>query len=305
MNQIKRIIHSTIGKALVLATVALTLAGGTSAAFDSQKPSYLTYTQIDFPEAMITAALGINNAGKIVGVFLDSMGNQHGFVMEETDFTQIDVPNAASTLSARGINDAEQIVIPFIDSSGFPRGALLDDGVFSPIDVQAVGGSGPHAINNRGEIVGFLVDGNGLAHGYRLDLDNGNVIQIDFPGALETNAIGINNGGDIVGEYRLRVDAPIQGFLLRDGIYTKIDFPGSMVTQVSGINDAGQIVGDYEDPLGLHHGYLWEDGEFKRVIDIPDSLQTQVLAINDVGQIVGIFVSVDGRGHGFVMNTLP
>jgi hypothetical protein len=39
----------------------------------------LTFTQIDFPGAVLTAAFGINDRGQIVGVFIDGGGVAHGF----------------------------------------------------------------------------------------------------------------------------------------------------------------------------------------------------------------------------------
>ncbi|PYX05112.1 MAG: hypothetical protein DMG88_22555 [Acidobacteria bacterium] len=38
------------------------------------------FRSIDVPTANLTVALGINNAGRIVGRFIDSAGNEHGFV---------------------------------------------------------------------------------------------------------------------------------------------------------------------------------------------------------------------------------
>src|SRR5205085_687709 len=37
-------------------------------------------TTIDFPGATCTGALAINNAGQVVGAYLDSVGREHGFI---------------------------------------------------------------------------------------------------------------------------------------------------------------------------------------------------------------------------------
>lgn len=62
--------------------------------------------------------------------------------------------------------------------------------------------------------------------------------------ATGTNAVGINNAGQVVGEYS---DASgIHGFLFSGGTYTTLNDPlAPNFTEVFGINGAGQIVGDY------------------------------------------------------------
>ena len=62
---------------------------------------------------------------------------------------------------------------------------------------------------------------------------------IDVPGASLTEGFGINDSGQIVGDF---FDATgSHGFLDTGGSFTTIDVPGS-VTQTRGINDSGQIV---------------------------------------------------------------
>src|SRR5205085_2168968 len=74
------------------------------------------FAAIDVPGAISTQALGINDAGLIVGNFSDGT-TVHGFLDAAGSFTTIDVPGASSTI-ANGINDAGQIVGFFVDNSG-------------------------------------------------------------------------------------------------------------------------------------------------------------------------------------------
>src|SRR5437762_13541527 len=65
------------------------------------------FTTIDVPSAFRTIALGINNAGYVVGSF-DDVNGTHGFVRDTGgNFTTIDFPNASST-EAHGINDRSE-----------------------------------------------------------------------------------------------------------------------------------------------------------------------------------------------------
>src|SRR6266446_696148 len=93
------------------------------------------FTQIDVPGAFSTAALGINNAGQIVGSFNQGV---HGFLDAGGSFTQIDVPfpfcrfPGACFTEASGINNAGQIVGSF---GLLDPGFLLTGGSFTQIDV--------------------------------------------------------------------------------------------------------------------------------------------------------------------------
>ena len=67
-------------------------------------------------------------------------------------------------------------------------------------------------------------------HGYLLD--NGAFTQIDFPGALETQAQKINNRGQIVGNF-LDAERDIHRYLLDNGVFTEIVFPGEVTRAFS------------------------------------------------------------------------
>jgi len=77
---------------------------------------------------------------------------------------------------------------------------------------------------------------------------------LDVPGAITTNANGINNAGQIVGTYF--ANDMYHGFLLDGGNYTSLDVPGAIRAYAQGINDAAQIVGSYEDAQFRNHGFL-------------------------------------------------
>jgi len=64
---------------------------------------------------------------------------------------------------------------------------------------------------------------------------------IDFPGGDSSEALGINNGGQIVGYYT--VAGQFHGYLFSGGVFSVIDFPGSSGTIPASINNAGDVVG--------------------------------------------------------------
>jgi len=124
---------------------------------------------------------------------------------------------------------------------------------------------------------------------------------IDVPGSIETNALGNNDAGDIVGAYRT-ADNKVHGFLLSGGTYTTIDPPGGTAgTSAVGINNAGQITGTYGIDGFRDWGYLFDSGSYT-TINPPGSVENGANKINSFGQVAGGF-STGGfliDQHGYV-----
>jgi probable HAF family extracellular repeat protein len=128
-------------------------------------------------------------------------------------------------------------------------------------------------------------------------------IDVPFSDATGTAAVGINNNGQIVGNYADQSRA--HGFLYAAGAFTLLEVPfsGVIATEALGINDRGQIVGSYLDPGGTNPGqggFLYAAGVFT-LQDVPFSgaIGASPLGINDQGQIVGDYRDSSGQ-HGFL-----
>src|ERR1041385_1959145 len=82
----------------------------------------------------------------------------------------------------------------------------------------------------------------------------------DPPGSVTTTVQGINNSGQLVGNFS---DAAGSHAFLRIGAaYTTFAVPGASQTFAAGINNVGQITGQYTDATGAH-GYIRStDGMF-------------------------------------------
>jgi len=123
-------------------------------------------------------------------------------------------------------------------------------------------------------------------------------VRISVPGAVSTEARGINNNGEIVGFYRTIVcgdndivvpDCPTKGFKYVNKSYVKLMVPNSRSTAILGVNDFGDLVGFYAKRDGTTHGFLWLHTNVIKTIDFPGvSVFTTVpIAINKAGTIVG------------------
>jgi uncharacterized membrane protein len=124
---------------------------------------------------------------------------------------------------------------------------------------------------------------------------------IDFPGAIDTRAFGINENGDIVGLY-YTADGTGHGFLLSEdggqGSFHSIDFSDVFTNAIS-INDAGDIVGRYTGAEDVTHGYLLRNGQMT-MIDFPGAVFTVAAGINQAGDtIVGRYDDADSITHGY------
>lgn len=156
-------------------------------------------------------------------------------------FTSLDFPGGTLT-TARGINNQGEIVGAYRITP--PRHAMLiHAGNYIPLAPTSILGthfSEAFKMNDSGEVVGEFNGDDGFTHGYLLN--GGNVTTLDFPGASDTVAFGLNESGTVVGSWDL-VDSAgnviaSHGFTWKDGIFSEVDFPGAADTSVIGINAA-------------------------------------------------------------------
>lgn len=259
------------------------------------------FTQFDYPNALATDALGINDQGSIVGTFSDS-ATAHGYVLREGKFKAIDPPGSIFTV-ARSISAREEIVGFYYDASFNLHGFYYYNGQFRTIDIPNSTETRAEGISAVGVISGEYVDLNGIEHGFLLQ--GANVQSIDVPQALSTDVWMVANNGAFAGD---SWDAStVHGFLSpKPHVFIPLDFPGAAATAVRGINESTQVVGrwdDYSVDLNIVcsiqcHGFLWAKDEFHS-IDVPGANSTLAFSLNNSGRIVGAFIDSAGSEHGY------
>jgi hypothetical protein len=314
--------------AIIAAAVCLWSLGAKPATAHNDSPRYRT---IDFPNSRsITSVRGVNCSGTFVGYFNDADGKLHGFigtVGRNGRLTQIDYPGAAQTL-ALGINDWGVVAGTYFDTGGVqhgfvripassprrdPRWITLD------VPVASVGfdwffefgngmGTSAWGINNWGDVVGQYADEDGIGHGFVLR--NGRFHKIDVPRAFEapgsdggTLATRINNWGEVAGAFGgTKSDNSLirLGFVRSGNRYYPLAPAGSIYTQAYTVTDRGLVGGAWVDANFVMHGFLLSRGRFT-TIDAPGSAGiTLVLDAHEDGGFVGEFVTADGKTHGFL-----
>jgi uncharacterized membrane protein len=237
-----------------------------------------------------------------IGLFLSlSLIPLRGWASTTYTFNAINFPGATSA-DALGINDSGNIVGIYQDVYQDllrTRGFLYDSLGFHTIDFPGISGEYPTIslwdINNYGTIV---------ADGYLYDSSGFHSIPGYYP--YQGCCYGINDRGDIVGNYRSSADdySRTHGFLKGgyDNGLSSIDFPGASDTFPRGINNNGYIVGAYRDATGLH-GFL-KDGIGFSTIDFPGAYDyISPYDINDNGSIVGSYWDNAQVMHGFLIDS--
>ena len=286
-----------------------------------------SHTLFGVPGASGTEALGVNDAGLIVGeATFGSFPNgvSKGFIATPGvggtfTFTVLTVPGATST-GISAINAHGQIVGTYLDANGVSQlfycpNPFATTPTITTIDLSALGGSATTSIglNDSGTIVGTTFDPNtGNTHAFTASVGGG-ATQADLPDSspsLPTALFGINDAGIIAGEGPSGgVDLP---FLEVSGTATTLtlpplsDFPGADTLYVRGpqtfaINNAGQLAIGFDGyKTDAQGGQTYVSSQFYIATvsggDVSyvavtqpdiDDRDTRVTGLNNPGELVG------------------
>jgi probable HAF family extracellular repeat protein len=216
------------------------------------------FTLENFPGSLQTQVVGIDRLGDTCGFYIDAAQNNHAFEKLSGKFVgPVDYPYTTSVPKVNqclGLNSQSQMAAFYNDSANNSHG-YIDDSSGQLFYVVTAGTSNTvTGINEAGQISGFFTSSKtGQMLGFFVD--QGKVVQLDFPGSTSTQAFGLNNNGQVVGSYT--VGNMTHGFLWTNGVGFQgpIDAPGGTgTTIINGINDGAVIVGFYglcvSNPVG-------------------------------------------------------
>ncbi|MDJ0789457.1 MAG: HAF repeat-containing protein [Myxococcota bacterium] len=253
-------------------------------------------------------ALGINNAGEVVGYSDDAQGARRGFVDVGSGMRELGTLGGSFSI-AYAINESGVIVGSSQTPAGDVRAVRFE--AAGPVDLGTVGGgySQARAIDSAGRVAGQSDDAAGERHAFR-EL-GGSMTDLGTLGGPSSFGYGINDSGHVVGQ-STDVRGQQRAFV-HDGL-TMRELMGLLPDAYGvafDINGAGVVVGSSGGgATGLPLSAVLFDPvlgpvDLNDLID-PDAgwALTQATAINERGQIVGNGFRGD-EVRSFLMTPVP
>ncbi|MGA9965609.1 MAG: hypothetical protein WBQ10_10445 [Terriglobales bacterium] len=227
----------------------------------------LTFTFSDVhanKTATETDTFAVNNAGAIAGDYVDAKSVQHAMILAGKKLTTGNHPNCTT-------------------SGGYPAAIAF------------------YGINSAGAAAGFCTSTKtGLFTGFVYSA--GKFTAINFPKSNGTQAIGINDAGDVVGAY-LDSASVQHGFVKKGSKYTSIDVTGDTTPYAWAINNSGQIVVFAINSAGGYDSFVYNGKTFKKIAD-PNASTTGTIArsLNNKGDVVGAYFNSASDEIGFLFH---
>ncbi len=121
--------------------------------------------------------------------------------------------------------------------------------------------------NRWGTSVGVFKDSAGKMRGFKRYSD-GKGIPLDYPGAVETVAVSVNDSGTIVGWYsnHLPPNEWRHGFIYNNGNWATLNYPSTLQTSLTGISNTNVIVGSTIKGTNETGSFLYQNGTFKDIV---------------------------------------
>jgi probable HAF family extracellular repeat protein len=275
-----------LAAAFVIALSSLVLAQG-------------TYTQIDVPGAIDTYGNGIDSAGDIVGSYIDSSFNYHGFLLSNGTYTTLNYPGASYTFPL-DINDKGQIAGYAVGSSqNVVYGFFYDVATqtFTTLSDPNEGKTEPCCINNSGFIGGTVYPNNGP---FGFSLIGSTYELLMPPGTVTNSVIGVTAAGEFILSGTTSSSSTLY-FSYFKGDYSQITLPSKPQIQLFGVNPQGTAyVGAYQQTVSTADGYVYDVQTSKFVaVEFPGETITNAEGINRHGEVVGVFTDASNHTHAF------
>jgi len=287
--------RSILGVLLVLTFVAVGLAAA--------PPLTFTFTDVHANStALETDTYGVNNAGVIVGDYVDSKSVQHGMILAGKKLTTVDnkaceALSGTGGISFYGVNSAGEAAGWCTNAkTGLDTGFVYSKGKFTPVNFPKSNGTEATGINDKGEVVGLYLDSANLTHGF--SKIGTKYTSISVKGGTNTVAWGVNNAGQIT-VYTTNSAGTFDSYLMTGTKLKKIDNPGAGTTGtiVHTPSNVGDIDGTYYDTAGTEKGWLLHKGKYYDVVDTGGV--TRADGLNDKSELVGRYGSGSFGGTGF------
>ena len=178
-------------------------------------------------------------------------------------FETIDVPGV-DFLAVTASSDFEDYAGNTPSADGKKMiGFTLIDGIFTTYDFPGSQNTYFYALGNNGLAAGHYQNSDGLYHG--VIVENGEMRQYDFPGAVQTEIYGYSDSTGILTGNFIDASGVRRGFS-GDEI---IEYPGATETYADFVSGLGNVVGSYVDTEGIYHAYLRGPGGSFATLGLP------------------------------------
>ena len=261
-----------------------------------------TFTSFDPPGSVATTAYAVNNAGNVVGYYLDAAsGLSAGFERTAKGVFSKPIRARGANMYTTGLNDAGVISGYYFNRSFAETTFTIYQGQLTDFDYDGYQ-TQVNSVNDNGDLTGFYIPSPLFFNGFLYVKATDTTVTFEVTGARSTQGQGVNRNDIVVGVYS-DMTAPFsvfQGFL-RDanGDITTFMFPGAYQTYALQINDCNVIAGTFLEASGIQHGYYGGLNHFTQ-LDYPGATSTGISGINNHGELTGSYADAAGNSHGFV-----
>jgi probable HAF family extracellular repeat protein len=274
-------------------------------------------------------ALGINDAGQVVGYSSTSEGVSHAFLYDLKASPKMqDLGTLGGHSSASDINDAGQVVGSSDTSNCSVAGCVTDYHAFlyersatpqmqdlGTLGVGTLGGinnSVAFSINDAGQVVGGASTSSDSYHAFLYERSATPEMQdLGTLGGDYSDAYGINDAGQVVGVSASASSSSFNHAFLYERSATPqmqdLGTLGGNTAEAHDINDAGQVVGVSTTSSGSFHAFLHDRSATPKMQDLNSLIRPnsgwsleEARAINQRGQIVGLGER-NGHNHAFLL----
>lgn len=122
---------------------------------------------------------------------------------------------------------------------------------------------------------------------------------VDYPGATSTIIWGLNDWGDLAGQYT-PATPPAHAMAYRNGRFETLDpdgLFGDYFAAAGGPTEFGLLFGGYSDASAQQHGFLLQWG-LVQTVDFAGHLNSNIDGVSIFGDIAGVYWDADGVYHG-------
>ncbi len=283
----------------VILALAVSLFTGTTAT----TTFYYSVTDLGNFGGVRSEANGLNDKEEVVGHIFTSSNEMHAVLWQNGNITDLDnffptSPEGGS--NALSINNAGQVVGYSATQMGLVSAILWSNGQTTDLGSLPGYSNGNLAtdINDAGQVVGL----SGMVPRHAFLWQNGQLTDLGPSNAFVSEAMSINNSGQVVGySYSFRANGN-HAFLWSNGTATDLGTLGGDNSSAYDINASEAVVGCSKTSNETSHAFLWDSGAIADLGTLGGT-ESCAYAINNAGKVVGYSTmapSGNSSYHAFV-----